>query len=460
MASTRPNQRLTRDTSNVPDPLDRSRSLVNRPPEFRDMSVPLQEQVAEHVGDAGTRAFGRPITMDDAVATRTKAIVDAIAASPTGIPEGVDWYSRHRDKIKDIHAASGIGASISIASAADASASASLRNSPDNELLGLTAGLHIHANPEQKVDVTPAHARAMSEFTENKKPFLDPSEHLIPGSHSLGHLNHRQLAALSHAATATHSKATLREAADAGHDVSGLKVGSLIHGEHAVPTSVSDVVGRVAGKPVATRLLRNLEGESLDSTWNAAPKLKSYRRGTSTASTPEDAYNDSVLARRRDLEKTPGQGILFSAAEETNFDPSTADTSTAEDYVMQSMTALGSAGGDVKKAREAQNKINVLKGPRGQGVTVVDLQPEEMFHSFNNEATSRAAQGINYSTFGPEGQPMTEHITNKAAQAISWTQFRRHELGEDTAYEAAKAEEAAQAKKAEAERIQNTPTLF
>jgi hypothetical protein len=451
---TRKNQQLTRDTSNTPDPLDPSVPLVNRPPEYRDMNRASQNQVSQHVAEAGARAYGKPIQMGDAVRTRVNSIEAAIAeAGPSvvlggrpGPVEGVDWYSGHMQELRDIHEESGAGR-VSTASVADAAASASQRNSPDNEVAAVRSGLRNMVNPTQSVFVTPRHANAANYSTIRGKEVLDPEEHLTPGSHSIGNLNHKQIATLSSVALKTYSKDDEKK----GYLPQGAKVGDVVHGDNPLPSEFTDVTGRVAGRETSMKVMDNLTGTPLSETWGAAPKLRSYRRGFSTANKPEDAYNASVIARRRDQQAMPGQGVLFSAAEETNFDPSTADTSTAEDYVMLAQTAHEAArrGGVPEKARDAQNMVKVQKGKRGEGITT-DLTPDEARHAFNNEATTRAAKAINYSTFGPDGGNLSEHITNKAAQAVSWTRYRRHVLGEDKEWNEAQAQEAAR----EAERAE------
>lgn len=451
---TRKNQQLTRDTSNTPDPLDPSVPLVNRPPEYRDMNRASQNQVSQHVAEAGARAYGKPIQMGDAVRTRVNSIEAAIdEAGPSvvlggrpGPVEGVDWYSGHMQELRDIHEEAGAGR-VSTASVADAAASASQRNSPDNEVAAVRSGLRNMVNPTQSVFVTPRHANAANYSTIRGKEVLDPEEHLTPGSHSIGNLNHKQIATLSSVALKTYSKDDEKK----GYLPQDAKVGDVVHGDNPLPSEFTDVTGRVAGRETSMKVMDNLTGTPLSETWGAAPKLRSYRRGFSTANKPEDAYNASVIARRRDQQAMPGQGVLFSAAEETNFDPSTADTSTAEDYVMLAQTAHEAArrGGVPEKARDAQNMVKVQKGKRGEGITT-DLTPDEARHAFNNEATTRAAKAINYSTFGPDGGNISEHITNKAAQAVSWTHYRRHVLGEDKEWNAAQEQQAAQ----EAERAE------
>lgn len=440
---TRKNQKLVRDTSDTPDSLDPSVPLVNRPPEYRDMNRAAQYQVSQHVAEAGTRAYGRPIQMGDAVRTRVNNIEAAIReAGPSvvlgGRPqpvEGVDWYSGHARELRDIHEESG-ASGVSPAAVADAAASASQRNSPSNEVAAVSSGLRNMVNPDQQIQVTARHANAANYSTIRGKEVLDPEERLTPGSHSIGKLNPKQIATLSSVALKTYSKKDEEE----GYIPHNAKVGDVVHGDNPLPSEFTDVTGRVAGRETSIKVMNNLTGTPLSETWKDAPKLRSYRRGFSTANAPEDAYNASVIARRRDQEAMPGQGVLFSAAEETNFDPSTADTSTAEDYVMNAMSAHEAArrGGVQEKAREAQNMVKVLKGPRGEGITT-NLTPDEARHAFNNEATSRAARAINYNTFTPSGN-ISEHITNKAAQAVSWTQYRRHVLGEDTEWNDAQAQ--------------------
>jgi hypothetical protein len=405
--------------------------------------------------------------MSDAVNTRVAAIEAAIkSAGPSvvsgGTPkpvEGVDWYSGHVKELRDIHKESG-ATGVSVASVADAAASASQRNSPDNEVAAVRSGLHNLTNPTRGVYVTPRHANAANYSTIRGKEVLGPEERLTPGTHSIGKLNPKQIATLSAVALKTYSK----DDADRGYLPQGAKVGDVVHGDNSLPSEFTDVTGRVAGRETSMKVMGNLTGTPLSETWKDAPKLRSYRRGFSTANEPEDSYNASVIARRRDQQAMPGQGVLFSAAEETGFDPSTADTSTAEDYVMNAMTAHEAAqrGGVPEKARDAQNLVKVLKGKRGEGITT-NITPDEARHSFNNEATSRAARAINYETFVPSGGNLSEHITNKAAQAVSWTQYRRHVLGEDKEWNEAQAQNAAReserASKAEAD-AKNQGTLF
>lgn len=434
---TRKNQKLVRDTSDIPDALDPSVPLVNRTPEYRDMNRAAQNQVSQHVAEAGTRAYGRPIQMGDAVRTRVDNIEAAIKLAGSSPVEGTDWYSRHTQELRDLHNESG-ATGVSIASVADAAASASQRNSPANEVAAVTSGLHNLVNPDKQVHVTERHANAANYSTIRGKGVLSPDEWLTPGTHSIGNLNHQQIAALSSVALKTYSDDDEKK----GYIPHNAKVGDVVHGDNPLPSEFTDVTGRVAGRETSVKVMNNLTGTPLSESWKDAPKLRSYRRGFSTANNPEDAYNASVIARRRDLAVNPGQGVLFSAAEETGFDPSTADTATAEDYVMNAMSAHEAArrGGVPTKARDAQNMVKVKKGPHREGITT-DLTPDEARHAFNNEATSRAAKAINYNTFTPSGN-LSEHITNKAAQAISWTHYRRHVLGEDKEWNEAQAKAA------------------
>lgn len=433
--NTRPGQSLTRDTSNVPDPLDPSRPLVNRAPEFGDMNRAAQDQVLQHVAEAGTEAYGVPITMGDAVRARVDSIERGIAAAPSGIPESVTWYGNqgHLGELRSIYEQSGVHPdSVSIASAVDAAASASQRNSPENEVEAVKSGLSNIVRPDRQIRVTTRQARATNESTARGKPFLSPEHHITAGTHSVGHLSVDQLAALNQVATTTHTKKSAQETNDAAPDAKPVKAGDLVHGKNFIPAEVTNITGRVSSRDTSVKVMRNLQGVPMSETWGDAPKLTSYRRGFSTISDAEDAYNKSVLARRRDAINNPGQGVLFSASEETGFDPSLADTATAEDYVMQALTAHAAAEGGTtgKRARDAQNIVNVKKGKVNQGITT-DLTPKEAFHAFNNEATRRAAEQINYSTFGRTGSVLSEHITSKASQPMAWIPYRRDVLKED-----------------------------
>jgi hypothetical protein len=403
---------LRRDRSNMPDPLDPSRPLVNRPPEFQDMTPALQDEIKTRIEDVGMQVYGAPITFDDAVRNRVESMERMVGRTRSGISRHHRWYSGHQGKV--VTTAETAGANP--ASAADSSAILSQRNAPDNELRAMGGAVHIARNPGTTVNLTPGMV-SDAQLKETDKTKLDIP--LSPGVHRLGNLSAKQIAAVA-------------------------QVGMELPDN--VPSKVTDVYryASVAGRPTQATAITAARGEPMDKLVGPAPKIRSYRRRMSTANPSEDAYNAEVLWRRRQNQTNPGQMSLFpaSALLPKGFKPETA---TAEDYVMYYNTVKGAvAEGQgssstpasvAKVGRKAQDiaGAKLKKGKEGEGLPV-DLDPVEAFHAFNNAVTQAASSQISATSILPDGVQVTESITPAAVQPMVWMEDRTYELGEDEDY--------------------------
>lgn len=393
--------------------------LPDPTPQLReDFSPAGRKMVTDAVSDAGVKAFGAPIRMADATRTRRRAVERAIDAAPDGVPEGLEWYRQHQKDYEQIAARQGgrLGRAI------DTGAVLSTRNSPENEKLAAESALHIANNPDRVVEISKDMAPKVGEFRKTKGEEFEEhgqgrlivTESVDPGQYRLGDLSNREVASLGYAAN------------QAGEDIDPL---------------IGDLPSRAAGRPVAAKSMIVARGGTFSDA-SKAPKTTSYATSTHQATDAEDRYNRSVFARRRAAEEQPGQGALFSAAEETAFDPSTANTATAEDMYQNAMSAEVAArkGGTGKHVRVAMEQLGHAI-QKGRGRFDPSLTKDEMLHAFNNEATRRTAEQIGYEGWTPSGD-VKESITPNAAQAVAWTQYRR-ELGDDPEWNAANQAQAA-----------------
>lgn len=416
---------LQRDTSLTPDPLDPSRPLPPRPPEFRDMSPALQREVTRRVSDAGKSAYGRPVRMEDAVQQRVDAVTSIVSSSRSGVPRSLGWYPEHQTSIVDI----GKSTDHNPASTADASAIMSVRNSPDNELKAARSAAVIATNPNTILNVDPTLATDVTAGVTPRTPLDKP---VSSGNLRLGDLTEQQVSHLSFA----------------GGPRAEQKGSNPVPARQArLSPDVTDLASFSQSRSTAAKGLLAARGESLDSVMGPSPKVRSYRRNISLQGVGEAAYNAEVLLRRRDQQAMPGQGSFFTASELTQFDPSTADTSTAEDYVMNAMTVnnaikrsqgrsatTASVASVSRQAAEDFGKA-VKKGKQGEGLPV-DLETEEAVHSFNNAATQEAARRISTTSILPGGREVVEALTPGGIQPTAWTWHRSQNLKEDDAFNA------------------------
>lgn len=424
-----------RPTGGETSPVDPTHEMPTRSLSYTDFPVKGRREIDKSMAEAGTTAYGSPIRMSDAVATRKSALESAIARSSTGVPAGMGWYREHQQGYLDIATRTGTTPGRVI----DVGAQLSIRNAPDQERKAAESAAFIAMNPEHKVTITPEMAPHMGSPDYPAKEY--PIGRMEPKTVAhIGYAETQALKALGHVNPQ----------------------GNALASERFTPRSVTDVTLRSAGRDVATRAIEIARGGSLKYS-TTAPKITNYARGTHQASEAEDRYNTEVFLRRahtpRHIDPETGQtwqqGHIWSAAESTGFDPSTAGNETVEDYVMNAMTAEVAAkkGGTGKSPRVAQEIVMPKKGK--PGTFDPSVTPEEIRHSFNEEATKRAAASIGHTSLTPNGD-IHETITPRAAQAITWTEHRRHVLNEDTAFNreqasAAKAEKdadkAAKAKK-------------
>lgn len=423
-----------RPTGEETSPIDPSHVMPTRSLSYTDFPVKGQKKIEQSMAEAGKSVYGSPIKMADAVATRVSSLESAIARSSTGVPAGVGWYREHQQGYLDVARRTGAQAGRVI----DVGAQLSIRNAPEQERKAAESAAFIAMNPQHKVTITPEMAPHMG------------SEDYPAGDYELGGMPHETAAHIGYAET--------QALKSLGHVN---KQGNVLPSARFTPRSVTDVTLRSAGRDVATSAIEIARGGSLKYS-TTAPKITNYARGTHTASEAEDRYNTEVLLRRahtpRHIDPQTGQtwqqGHLWSASEATGFDPSQAGNETVEDYVMNAMTAEVAAkkGNTGKTAREAQD---IVMPKKGRNTFDVSVTPEEIRHSFNEEATKRAAASIGHTSLTPDGD-IHETITPRAAQAIAWTESRRHTLNEDAAFnrqqrdaeKAAKAADKASAKKA------------
>ena len=406
-------------------PADPGYPLPKRALSYRDFDEGDRPLIDTAMEEVGTRVYGSPIRMADAVATRVNAVQAAIGRMAPGshVPEGTLWYGEHQRGYRQVADRTGTR----IGSIIDAGAITSARNSPAKERLSAESAGHIAAKPDRMVTITPDMVPHMG------NPDITAKDHRI------GDLTDTAVAHIGYAETQALKSRGLVD-----------KQGNALASERFTPREVTGVTLDSAGREHAIKAIAVTRGKTFDEvTKGSTPKTRNYARAGHIASDPEDRYNTEVFRRMaqtptfiesdgRGGHTTFRQGHLWTAADETGFDPSTAvgADESVEDYVMNAMTAheAASRGTTGKKARAAQEDIKVAKG---RGVFDPSVDPEEIRHAFNEEATRRAA-----AHFGLHG----ESITPRAAQAIAWTEYRRHTLGEDDEYNRQQKELAKEAK--------------
>lgn len=426
-------------------PVDPGYPLPTKAPSYRDFPAKDRPTIDRAVAEAGTRLYGAPIRMADATATRVNSIQAAIGRMAPGsyIPEGTLWYGEHQKGYREVADRTGTR----IGSIIDAGAIASARNTPAKERLAAESAGHIAANPDRKVTITPEMAPHMG------NPDIRADEHRIGTGRDGDGFSDKDVAHIGYAET---------QALKGMGKVD--KQGNALTAERFTPREFTGVTLDSSGRGTAARTVAITRGKTFDEVSGPTPKTRNYARGAHLASEGEDRYNSEVFRRmaqtptfvesdRKGGQSTFRQGHLWSASDETGFDPKTAvgADETVEDYVMNAMTAhvAASRGTTGKSHRVAQEELVVAKGKNTFDPSV---EPEEIRHSFNEEATRRAA-----SQFGLHG----ETITPRAAQAIAWTEYRRHELGEDSEYNKAQkqlAKEAKIASKAPVAEVKAPPT--
>lgn len=420
-----------RPAGGQPSPVDPEHAMPARAVAWGDFTPEGQSLVAESMAQAGINAYGHPITMDDAVATKRSYIEAAIDAAPSGIPEGVAWYSGHQAAYRDIARDTGsrIGRTIDLAG------HLSTRNSPQQERRAARSAAFIAANPGHKVTIT-----------REMLPHFSSSD-VQAGSVSLGELSDRSVAEIGYAET---------QALKSLGQVD--KQGNALRSARFIPRDVSGVTLDSAGRDVATRTM----GVARGGAFTGGPKVTNYVRATHQANDAEDRYNREVLFRRANTPKytdpetgeTWQQGHLWSAGEMTGFGPEEAIKAgvgeSVQDYIENAQVAEAAIrkGNSPKAPRKAQEDI---KAPKLKtGTFPADLDADEIRHAFNEETTARAARLIGATSHTQDGS-LYEWITPRAAQGIGWTHFRRHALNEDKEYnreQKAQAEAAAKAAKA------------
>ena len=442
-----PKKRLAtpkRVASEGDSPVDPGYPLPTKAPSYRDFPAKDRPTIDRAVAEAGTRVYGAPIRMADATSTRVNAIQAAIGRMAPGsyVPEGALWYGEHQKKYREVADKTGTR----IGSVIDAGAVASARNTPAKERLAAESAGHIAADPDRMVTITPEMVPHMG------NPKITAGEYRIGTGSDDGDFSNKDVAHIGYAET---------QALKSLGKVD--KQGNALSAERFTPREVTGVTLDSAGRDNAARTVAITRGKTFDEVSGPTPKTRNYARGAHLASEGEDRYNSEVFRRMAQTptfvesdgkggQTTLRQGHLWSASDETGFDPKTAvgADETVEDYVMNAMTAhvAASRGTTGKQARVAQEELKVSKG---KSVFDPSVQPDEIRHSFNEEATRRAA-----SQFGLHG----ETITPRAAQAIAWTEYRRHDLGEDDEYNRQQKELAKKAKAVEttATDITKTPT--
>lgn len=396
--------------------------LPMKAPSYRDVPVQGRSAIDRAVSDAGMRVYNAPIKMADAQNTRINAVQAAIGRMPAGqyVPEGAVWYGQHQAGYKEVAQRTGTR----VGSIIDAGAVLSARNTPAKERLAAESAGHIAADPNRMVKITPEMAPHMG------NPKITAGEYRIGTGSDDGDFSNKDVAHIGYAETQA-----LKEL---GHVN---KQGNALSDKRFTPREVTGVTLDSSGRPPAERAVAITRGKTFDEvTTGSTPKTRNYARAAHLASEGEDKYNTEIFRRMAQTpsfvegtgggkSKTYRQGHLWTASEETGFDPKTAEGAdeTVEDYVMNAMTAEKAAkrGGTGKSHAAAQEDLIVSKGKK---VFDASFDPGEIRHSFNEEATRRSAMA-----FGIQG----ETITPRAAQGIAWTEYRRHNLGEDPEYNAA-----------------------
>lgn len=375
--------------------------------------------VLAEMAAVGERLYGHPITPRAATASRVAAIERAVAASPRGIPAGLDWYPEHQEQYLGVAERTGVTPGRAI----DSGASVSPRNEPAYELKSAESAAWIGQHPEAQVEVTPEMSPHVGEWRRGSDSKLVVDEPTPPGTYTLGDMTDEQVASLGFASV---------KAEQAG-------------ATPGLDPRVGNVTRRAAGRPTSVKAVKinrpDAEGNVREfADVVTSPKSRSYATRIQLASTGESRYNATVF-RRRHLQQTgeadPNQGVLFSAAEEAGWSPVGRPrlSETPQDMYMNRLTAERAAavGTTGRSSDEALSDIehNIKRGrfPGAGPATENPLSNMEIQHAFNNEMDRRASEQINVTSL-VRGEPLTEAITPGGAQPVAWTQVRR-ESGDD-----------------------------
>jgi len=414
-----------RDTTNTESLVDPGYIVPKKAVSYRDFPVEDREHIDRSMADAGMKAYGHPIRMADSVASRVNAIQAAIGRLPAGsyTPEGHDWYTEHQSGYREVANRTGTR----IGSIVDAAGVLSVKNTPKQERIATESAGHIAGNPDRMVTVTPGMVPHMG------NPDIAAGEHRIGdlSDEGVAHLGYAESQALRDQYGIPQDKPVPLDKRDLSREVTGVTLNS-------------------AGRKIATKAVAVVRGKTFDEVnqVGAVPKTRNFSRAIQLASPEENAFNNEIFRRRAQAptfvegsrngrKNTFHQSHLWSAAEETGFDPSKSDEGV-EDYAMNHLSAKEAArqGTTGATSREAQNIVQPAKGTKTFDKSV---KTEEIKHAYNEEATRQSAEHFNFDD---------EHITPRAAQAIAWVEERRHVLGEDEEYNAAQKQLAKDAKKA------------
>lgn len=373
-------------------------------PAFQDQSKKTQAAIERQVSAAGKEAYGYPIKMEDAVNTRVKYVEEAIARSPNGVPEGIDWYLNHQHEMRDVTENANRGATepVSVGRVINASGPLSIRNSPKQEMRAARSAGYIAAHPDEVVDIT-------GDLTEHALGITEGKVTLPEGKHPLRNLNASQIALIGRAETAIVKKTGAERSLSRG-----------------ITSATLDSSGRLA----ATKAIDLARGANFDEVIGDGPKIHNYVVQTHTATPQEVAYNKEVFWRRAndptftEGDKTWTQGHLMSASEMSGFDPKESAGISVEDYIGHAVSAESASkkGKKGRTANEAQDIVNVKKG--GRGNLPADFTANEMAHSFHEEATRRAAQRFSHTSKTNDGDVTETPTLGIGIQPVVWTQYQ------------------------------------
>ena len=400
--SSKPKLTVRRDP--LPSNLSPGEVTPTPAPSFSDQTKKTQGAIESSMAQAGRSAYGHPITMEDAVATRIKYVEDAIARSANGVPAGVDWYDTHQSEVRDVAERANEKATnpVSAGRVANATGPLSIRNKPKNEVRAARSAGWIASHPDEPVTVT----KRMSEAaTRISKGDVDvPS-----GTHTIGNLSAPQIAMLGRAET----------------DVVK-KTGGTRSLDRAVTSATLDSSGRLA----SAKAIDLARGANFDEVIKDGPKIHNYVAQTHLADPRESAYNKEVFWRRAndtsvDAEGTKWQqGHLFSASEVSGFDPSESANLSVEDYIGHALSAevASQKGRKGAPARKAQDIAVPKKGKAGR--LPADMSASEMAHAFHEHATRRAAEHFAHTSFTNDGDVTEAPTAGIGIQPVTWTEWQ------------------------------------
>lgn len=373
-------------------------------PAFSDQTKKTQRAIEQRMAIAGREAYGYPIKMDDAVNTRVEYMERAIARSPNGVPEGIDWYLEHQNDMRAVTENANRGATepVSVGRVINASGPLSIRNSPKQEMRAARSAGYIASHPDETVEVTGGMSESALEASKGN--FTVPE-----GTHRLRNLSASQIGLLGRAETLLVSKTGEERSLNRG-----------------VTSAALDSSGRLA----ASKAIALARGENFDEVVKDGPKIHNYVTQTHLANQKEVAYNKEVLWRRaNDQTFTEGdqtwtQGHLMSASEMSGFDPKESANISVEDYIGHAVSAevASKKGKKGRSANEAQDIVNVTKGRAG--ILPADLTTNEMSHSFHEEATRRAAQRFAHTSKTNDGDITEVPTPGIGVQPVVWTQYQ------------------------------------